>query len=297
MILPTTIFKRIKMNTYHVINYHITNHCNYHCAYCFGKFDVQTDPSIDDAKQVVDNVASYFAQNNITNGRINFAGGEPLLYNHLDELIEYTADLGIEVSLVTNGSLLTPERIKKFEGKVSCIGISIDSISQTTNLGIGRCCKEKTISLSQWKEVADAIHNCGIKLKINTVVSHYNINENLLPLYEALRPDRIKFLQMHIVNGVNDHAADKTISIDKFQFFCERYDCLKPKSEIIPEKEGAMENSYLMIDPNSDFLLNDNGRYHLLGSCLTESISDILAKAPLSREKFESRYEGGVQDV
>ncbi len=280
------------MNTYHVVNYHITNRCNYHCAYCFGKFDVQTDPSIDDAKQVVDNVTSYFAQNNITNGRINFAGGEPLLYNHLDELIEYTADLGIEVSLVTNGSLIAPERIKIFEGKVSCIGISIDSISQTTNLGIGRCCKDKTLSLSRWKSVADAIHNCGIKLKINTVVSRYNIDENLLPLYETLCPDRIKFLQMHIVHGINDRAADKTISAEKFRHFCKRYSCLGRQMKVVCEESGEMENSYLMIDPNCNFLLNNNGEYIPYGNCLAKSFSEIISTVPLSSEKFNTRYKG-----
>ena len=72
------------MKNFHVVNYHITNRCNYHCTYCFGKFDGQKDPTLDDAKKIVDNIALYFAQNNIADGRINFAGGEPTVYEPLD---------------------------------------------------------------------------------------------------------------------------------------------------------------------------------------------------------------------
>ena len=150
------------MKNFHVVNYHITNRCNYHCTYCFGKFNGQKDPTLDDAKKIVDNIALYFAQNNITDERINFAGGEPTLYEHLDKLIDYTSSLGIRVSIVTNGSLLTPERIRSWQGKISCIGISIDSSDCDTNLTIGRCCRNKVISLSQWSKLAKAIHNCGI---------------------------------------------------------------------------------------------------------------------------------------
>ena len=108
------------MNEFYVINYHITNSCNYHCTYCFGKVNGQKDPTLDDAKKIVDNIALHFAQSNIADGRINFAGGEPTLYEHLDELIDYTSSLGIQVSIVTNGSLLTPERIRSgfFDGFV-----------------------------------------------------------------------------------------------------------------------------------------------------------------------------------
>ena len=49
------------MKDFHVVNYHITGSCNYHCTYCFGKFDRQKDPSFDDAKSIIDNIAGYFA--------------------------------------------------------------------------------------------------------------------------------------------------------------------------------------------------------------------------------------------
>ena len=276
------------MKSFHVVNYHITNCCNYHCTYCFGKFNGQNDPTLDDGKKIVENIALYFTQNNITDGRINFAGGEPTLYEHLDKLIDYTSSLGIRVSIVTNGSLLTPERIHSWQGKVSCIGISIDSIDCDINLTVGRCCRNKVISLSQWSNLAKAIHNCGIDLKINTVVSRLNLDENLSELYRVLSPKKIKLFQMHLIDGINDQAKPYEITECEFIMFCERHKAFD--SVIVAEPCGSMENSYLMVNPEGKFQLNNNGIYQTFGNLNTTSLSEILKTAPLDSEKFGSRY-------
>ena len=276
------------MKKFNVINYHITSSCNYHCTYCFGKFYGQKDPTLDDAKKIVDNIALYFAQNNIADGRINFAGGEPTLYEHLDELIDYTSSLGIRVSIVTNGSLLTPERIRSWQVKVSCIGISIDSIVCNTNLTIGRCCRNNVIPISQWRNLAKAIHDCDIDLKINTVVSRLNLDEDLSELYRVLSPNKIKMFQMHLIDEINDQAKPYEITENEFQTFCERHKTFK--SIIVAEPSGSMENSYLMINPEGKFQLNNNSKYQTFGDLNTTSLSEILKTVPLDSEKFGSRY-------
>ena len=276
------------MKNFHVVNYHITNRCNYHCTYCFGKFNGQKDPTLDDAKKIVDNIALYFAKNNIADGRINFAGGEPTLYEHLDELIDYTNSLGIRVSIVTNGSLLTPERIRSWQGKVSCIGISIDSIDNNTNITIGRCCSNKAKDLPNWNGLAKAIHDCDIDLKINTVVSRLNLDEDLSELYRVLSPKKIKLFQMHLIDGINDQAKPHEITECEFIMFCERHRAFD--SVIVAEPCGSMENSYLMVNPEGKFQLNNNGSYQTFGDLSTTPLLEILKTVPLDSEKFSSRY-------
>ena len=276
------------MKKFHVVNYHITNRCNYHCTYCFGKFNGQKDPSLDDAKKIVENIALYFAQKNITDGRINFAGGEPTLYKHLDELIDYASSLGLSVSIVTNGSLLTLERIRSWQGKVSCIGISVDSIDDTANIAIERCCRNKVADLPHWADLAKVIHECDINLKINTVVSSLNLCEDLLPLYQALKPQKIKLFQMHLVDGINDQAKPYEITEREFLTFCDRHKAFD--SVIVAEPCGSMENSYLMVNPEGKFQLNNNGSYQTFGDLNTTSLSEILKTVPLNSEKFGSRY-------
>ena len=252
------------MKKFSIINFHITNNCNYRCAYCFGKFCGQPDPSLAMAEKTVDNIALYFRQNHIPDGRINLAGGEPLLYPHLDELIDCIRSHGVTVSIVTNASLLTAERVAKWQGKVSCIGISVDSLNEGTNRKIGRCCVRSAIDLAHLKALSEAMREHGIDLKINTVVSRLNLGEDLTPLYRALQPKKIKLLQMHLIRGINDKAGPYQITDDEFNCFCSRH--AEFRSIIVKEPCGSMENSYLMVNPDGEFQLNDNGIYRTYGN-------------------------------
>ena len=281
------------MKDFHVVNYHITNRCNYNCTYCFGKFDGQKDPSLEDAKSIIDNIAEYFARNDIVNGRINFAGGEPTLYKHLDDLIDYASLLGISVSMVTNASLLTPERIRSWKGKVSCIGISVDSLSRDTNMAIGRCSCNRVIALEDLTRLSDVMHECNIDLKINTVVSKLNVDEDLSPLYKALKPRKIKLFQMHLVDGINDCAKSYEIVESQFEAFCNRHKAFQ--SIMVAEPDGSMENSYLMVNPEGEFQLNNHGTYQSFGSLKSAPLHEILKEAPMDSIKFESRYSKEIR--
>ena len=276
------------MKKLNVINFHLTNSCNYKCRYCFGKFQNSKDLTIIDAKKIVDNICRYFKANKIYNGRINLAGGEPLLYKDLDLLIDYIVSKGISVSLISNGSIITEEIIKSWEGKVSCIGLSVDSIVHGTNLKIGRCSQQKTIEKEKLVAICNEIHKRNIKLKINTVVSRLNLNEDFSDIYNELKPYKMKLFQMQIVDGVNDCAKEYEITKEEFKEFCSQYDQFK---QIVIEKNGTMENSYLMIDPSGKFVLNDKGRYETYGDCLKEELINIIEIAPIDQKKFDYRYE------
>ncbi len=277
------------MHIYHVVNYHITDHCNYACTYCFGKFNGQADPTVDEAKQIIDNISVYFRENRIIGGRINFAGGEPTLYPHLDELLRYTSSLGLAASVITNGSRLSAERIRSWQGAVSCIGLSIDSLDAETNRVIGRCYGCKTACESHWRALSRAIHTCGMELKVNTVVSRCNRNESLLALYRALQPTRIKLLQMHLVDGINDRAKPLAVTEEEFQAFCDRHG--EFRSITVAEPCGCMENAYLMVNPAGALQLNDSGAYQTYGSLQATPMSELLASVPIHAERFRSRYD------
>lgn len=271
-----------------IINYHVTNSCNYRCTYCFGKFPDKTELTFEQACMVIDNIANYFSKNGIKDGRINLAGGEPLLYRYLDDVIDYINAYGIKVSVITNGSLLTEEHIALWKDKVYCIGLSVDTALAEINEAIGRCCKCKTIPLKQLIRITQAIHRNDIKLKINTVVSRLNVNEDMTELYKRIKPDRLKLLQMELVEGVNDRAKHLAISKKAFEGFCKRHkNCCR---DTVFEYSGDMENSYLMINPQGEFQVNNEGKYKICGNCLDEELSEILKCAKISEEKFNARY-------
>ncbi len=271
-----------------VINLHLTNLCNYRCTYCFGKFPDKKELTFNEACRVVDNIARFFLKSGVTDGRINLAGGEPLLCAYLDNLVDYINAYGIKVSVITNGSLLTEERVALWKDKVYCIGLSVDSALPETNKAIGRCCKSKTLTIKQAVRITQAIHRNGIKLKINTVVSKLNVNENMTELYKRLKPDRLKLLQMELIEGVNYCAEELAINKKSFNEFCRRHKICC--GDTVHECSDDMANSYLMINPQGEFQLNDEGKYEIYGNCLEEELDEILIRVPISIDKFNTRY-------
>ena len=60
---------------------------------------------------------------------ITLSGGEPTLHPDLDAIIRRIRDRGVMATLITNGYLLTPERIRKLnEAGLDYLQISIDNV-------------------------------------------------------------------------------------------------------------------------------------------------------------------------
>ena len=160
-------------------------------------------------------------------------------------------------------------------------------------MAIGRCSCNRIISLSDLIKLSDAIHESNIDLKINTVVSNLNVDEDLSPLYKALKPRKIKLFQMHLVDGINDCAKSYEIVESQFEAFCNRHKAFQ--SIMVAEPDGSMENSYLMVNPEGEFQLNNHGTYQSFGSLKSAPLHEILKEAPMDSIKFESRYSKEIR--
>ena len=99
-----------------VINFHITESCNYKCSYCYATWDDleaknELHRSPNKVASLLKNLASYFLSDNslkakmgYENVRLNFAGGEPMLLGkRFIDAIKFANQLGFKTSLITNG--------------------------------------------------------------------------------------------------------------------------------------------------------------------------------------------------
>lgn len=275
-----------KDGKFNVINFHVTEHCNYKCRFCFAQFMCRDELKLNGAKTVVDNIAEYFNANGIIDGRINLAGGEPMLINFLDPLIDYIITKGISVSVITNGSMLSAERVRRMKGKVSMLGLSIDSLNHDTNLNIGRSCKGKTISKGEILEIITTARECGIKVKLNTVVSKLNVNEDLSELYDTGEIDRIKLLQMRINEGVNDIASQWLLTKKEFEDYCKRLS----NYSTVDEDDDALNASYIIINPEGNLLTNKGNKHTVVGSLLETPLGDLI-EGNFNHDEFTKRYK------
>jgi len=98
--------------------------CNLACTYC-NEFDNFSAPvALDELRRRVDHLAR------LRLSILTISGGEPLLHPELDDLIRHTRSHGIIASLITNGYLLTAERIKQLnDAGLEYLQISIDNVT------------------------------------------------------------------------------------------------------------------------------------------------------------------------
>ncbi|MGF1842067.1 viperin family antiviral radical SAM protein [Vibrio clamense] len=281
-----------------VINYHITEKCNYDCHYCYAKWEKINELHYDlnNMKRVLDKLAAYFFSPNPTQTklkyqsvRLNFAGGEPLLLKQrFFDALDYAIELGFDVSLITNGHLLSDEFITEHVHKLQLLGISYDSEDYNRQRNIGRSTRSgKTLTSKRLKSIFQQIKllSPSTELKINTVVNQYNTEENLSKLIAELKPNKWKVLRVLPV-----FEKIETISDQQFSRFVERHQSVAQYMSV--ENNDSMTNSYLMLGPDGFFFQNGNEDqgYFKSRSLLTTPVEIALAETGFDAEKFALRY-------
>lgn len=170
-----------------VINWHLTEACNYRCRYCYAKWgEADSSPELirdpDKTEILLTELYRFFQPGNTTNPlrgamswdavRLNLAGGEPLLHNQkLPDVIRQARALGFEVSLITNASHLTGDVLTALAPHLTWLVISIDSASSETNRQICRADRHgHLLSLEMLAVALNAARAAQpqLKLKLNT---------------------------------------------------------------------------------------------------------------------------------
>ena len=98
--------------------------CNLSCAYC-NEFDKHSAPvPIDEMLRRIDRLAE------LGTTAVHVSGGEPLLHPDLDQIVRRIRQRGMLAGLLTNGFLLTRERIERLnDAGLDQLQISIDNVT------------------------------------------------------------------------------------------------------------------------------------------------------------------------
>lgn len=224
------------------VNLHITPRCNEECVFCFGRF-----PGLPTGLPRVDWCALIKALALEGVKRVNFSGGEPTLHSELPEMLAVARASGLETSLITNGYRLTDEVILRCD----LVGLSIDSATDEGNAKGGRTGRGRYVA--ETLDAAHRVRRARRLLKVNTVVTSMNVQEDLTSLYRRLRPDKLKLLQFTPVLGENGERADALrVSREDFEAFVSRHRGVALDHSVgWLQVEGAdmIAKSYVMIDP------------------------------------------------
>lgn len=151
------------------VNYFFTRKCNADCKFCFHTAKTSYTLSLRKAQSGLRLLAAAGMK------KINFAGGEPFLYEeYLGKLCRYCKeDLGLEsVSIVSNGTKVTENWLKVYGSAVDILAISCDSTNPETNKNIGRKDRDSGKAFDNVENLFQIKEWCqqyGIRFKLNTV--------------------------------------------------------------------------------------------------------------------------------
>lgn len=286
------------------VNLHLIEACNYRCRHCFAHFDKHNVLTPETWKAIIDNAVESGMVNSF-----NFAGGEPLIYPHLTSLAEYANSLGCKCSVITNGSYIDEEWIKNNASLFTTIGFSLDSFSPDTLRRIGRCdAKDRILSLDRIKKIFTLIkkYNPDIRIKVNTVVSAVNKDENLAELIKLhdLPVDRWKILRMAPFENECFSNADITITDEEYAEYISRnlaaFGLGTIPDNVLYATDNGMEivcesnlnGTYIMIDAGG-YLVDDtkNTSYVRVINCAETPFPEGISKLTFDSDIYHARYQ------
>lgn len=179
-----SVLEREKIDSYNSIAYiqwHITDSCQEKCEHCYlGKMRTD-DLSLTDCVAII-NKAIMFAQNKNKPLFISFTGGDPLLYKHIWDLLNYCKDNGIGTTIKGNPYIILNDadcakKLKKL-GVIS-YQLSIDGLEKfhDRQRSVGSYAKAlKAISILQKEAIITVV-------KMTIMPDNY---EHIVPLVKIM---------------------------------------------------------------------------------------------------------------
>ncbi len=288
-------------------NLHLVERCNYSCRHCFAKFNCKKMLKLEHWKKIVDACHAEYP-----NCSFNIAGGEPLLVNYFNDLVKFCNSLCHRVSVISNGILMTYDWIRANGPYLDTIGLSIDSFDDENMIKLGRCTRSgKMLTLAKVRKIMLQVKeiNPACKIKINTVVSDINKQENIATDIVMLPVSRWKIMKMMPFDNGTFNNFDIAISDKDYGDYVSRnlgIDLQDEEKSLMVKMsngchavvESTLKGGYLMIDANGN-LVDDtiNSSYVPVINCMKEKISTGLAKLTLNRDLYMSRYFQNQKNV
>lgn len=250
------------------ICWNVTTRCNQCCKYCH-RFLNLNDLSVEDNKKILNNLIESGIK------EITWTGGEALLLDGIDELLEISYNNGIKNKLITNGMLLTINRLNKIGKYLDSITLSIDSIDDEINSEIGRGINHFNVI----KNILDYVNNLNIKVRINSVVCSYNLNTfdnliNFLNNYNIHSWRIFKFMPLR--NKAIENKNDFNITMDEYEKIVKSINEKSNIKNIDTRIESDMEKKYLLVLADGSITVTENGIDKKIGNALSTNIGDLI---------------------
>lgn len=185
----------------------LINTCNLGCVYCAcGQDEMRDNYALQQsaalpASEMLAIIARLHGQLGLRTLRLT--GGEPLLYKELELIVRGAVQMGIgDLALTTNGLLLEQQAEGLKKAGLQSINVSLDAIDEAGFFKISR-----RRGLQKILNGIDKALECGLWVKINTVIMRGINEDQILPLldYAFDRQLKIRFLEIMAMGHLHEN--------------------------------------------------------------------------------------------
>jgi radical SAM protein with 4Fe4S-binding SPASM domain len=193
----------------------VTAACNLRCRHCHasGGKPMPRELSTEEGKRLIEEIAAIDEFRMLV-----FTGGEPMVRHDIFELVEHASSLSLEVTIATNGTLITTEVARRLKKAGVCdIAIGIDGATaevQDYIRGVPGCFERTMRGMYATKEA-------GLALQLNITVMKYNYHQipKLLELADELDAEIV--LLYNLVPQGRGQEEDLEIAMEQYESLME----------------------------------------------------------------------------
>lgn len=165
-----------KINNIISVEFAVTYRCNLHCEYCgftmMPNYINAEQKSIGKEMSTQEIKEIFRILNKLNVQRINISGGEPLIRDDIDKILEKASFYKFKITLTTNG-ILVPEHLNILKN-IDFLIISIDGDKNTNDTLKGRGSYDFAL------QAIDSSCKKGIKILISAVITSLTTEKDLL---------------------------------------------------------------------------------------------------------------------
>ncbi|MBY3003817.1 radical SAM/SPASM domain-containing protein [Rhizobium leguminosarum] len=263
---------------------HLTERCNLSCVHCYADSGPNLKADGELSEQRWRELISEFAQ--LGGKRVLFTGGEALAYAGCDRLLRHSKDLGLHVTLFTNG-ILVPKFLDAISDNVDEVQVSIDGASSSTNDPIrGGGSFHKAV------RAIDLLAERGVSVRISTVAMKSNLEDIKGQYIEFASRWKDRPVTFKINYGILNHGRGTPLAgeldinqtrpiVDKLMADLNPHDT----SRIVRSTSSCGYAEQIVVAPNGEV-----HPCHLLDGAIanltTDSIASLLGKLEAEQSDY-----------
>ena len=221
----------------------VTRKCNLSCEFCLVPFSSNSNEL--SANEILD-ILSFLKSKLLQ--AISISGGEPLLRQDIDKILLGAYNLGLSITLTTNGTILSKQHLIALRRSKTRVKVSITGDSDTHN----KLAKKEIFN--NIDNTIDKLIQYGIEVSLNTLITHQNLKafKEVIPyaLYKGIK--RIRFI-VFVPRGLGYIHRNKFILPHEQIDYLENE--LKKLEEYHKDKlsirySNYLKKAYIVLEPN-----------------------------------------------